>query len=289
MTLQKSVLITGLARNTESHLKKEIKRIEAQISKVFGNIKFLVIESDSKDNTVGELLEISSEMPNFKFISLHSLESEIPNRIKRLTHCRNTYVNELRLNKEYREIEFVMIIDFDIKNNRLDLKVLKDWINKPNWTALFANQTGAYFDIYALRKQGWSEGDCFQEYFKLLEFFNPEDAKHKAIWSKMLKVRKDTKPIRVLSAFGGLGIYRKEVFFAHDYSPTSDNYEISEHVVLHNKLRDNFDELLILPNLTNFSWNPHNLSKYKVFRELDNLSNRNFLIFVRKLIRKTLA
>jgi len=289
MVLRKSVLVTGLARNTEGHLKKEIKRIEAQVSKVFDDIKFLIIESDSTDNTLAELLKISSDKSNFKFISLNSLELEIPNRIKRLTHCRNIYVNELRLNKEYKDTEFVIVIDFDIKNNRLDLRVLKDWINNSNWTALFANQTGPYFDIYALRKQGWSEGDCFQEYFGLLEFFSPEIAKQKAVWSKMLNIPKDSKPIRVLSAFGGLGIYRKEVFLVHDYSPASDNYEISEHVVLHYKLKDNFGELLILPNLTNFSWNPHNLSKYRVFRKLDNLSNKYFLIYVRKLIRKRLA
>lgn len=289
MNLRKSVLVTGLARNTEGHLKKEIKRIEAQVSKVFNDIKFLVIESDSTDNTLAELLKISSENSNFKFISLKSIELEIPNRIERLTHCRNFYVNELRHNKEYRDSEFVIVIDFDIKNNRLDLRVLKDWINNSNWTALFANQTGAYFDIYALRKQGWIEGDCFQEYSKLLEFLSPAAAKQKAIWSKMIKIRKGAKPIRVLSAFGGLGVYRKEVFLAHDYSPASNNYEISEHVVLHKKLIGNFNQLLILPNLTNFSWNPHNLSKYKVFRKLDNLSNKNYLIFARKLIRKRLA
>ncbi len=169
------------------------------------------------------------------------------------------------------------------------MRILHDWLKLSNWAALFTNQRGLYYDIYALRKQGWCESDCFQEYNKLLKFLNPADAKEKAIWSKMVKIRRNSKPIRVESAFGGLGIYKKEIFLKFDYSPRSNSFLESEHVILHNKIDESFGELFILPNLTNFSWNPHNLARFKLFRKLNNLTDTSSLIRIRKFIRKRLA
>ena len=288
MNKDRSVLVTGLARNVAKHLHIEIIKIENELKKVFNLVNFLIIESDSNDDTLEVLENLKKTKNNFNYRCLGQLDRTYPNRIERLTLCRNTYVQEIRENKMYSKTEFIMVIDFDLKNNRLNLTVLKDLIDKNNWSGLFANQTGSYYDIYALRKKDWVEKDCFSEYRQLKKRYKPEKAKEIAIWSKMIKISKTAKMISVDSAFGGLGLYRKNLFLEHDYSNDSNDYFESEHVAFHKKIKELQGTLLIVPSLTNFSWGPHNLSKFKVFRFLDRSTNLKSLQGIRSFIRKAL-
>jgi len=289
MDKTKNILVTGLARNTEGLLSTELKKIQIHLSVFFSEVKFLVIESDSSDNTVGELKKIKTNTPNFEFISLGMLEKKYPNRIQRLTKCRNTYVTEIRKNKNYKSIDYVAVFDFDIRNNRLNLQPLNFWLSQEKWAAIFANQTGNYYDIYALRKKGWNENDCFAEYRNLLSNLPSNLAKNEAIWKKMIKIPLTAKPIKVQSAFGGLGIYKKEIFIRYDYEPRPNQIEQSEHVVLHYKIDRKYGDLFIVPNLTNFSWSPHNLSKFVFFRKLDSITRNIGLKKTREILRKRLA
>lgn len=280
-----SVLVTGLARDVGKHIIREVERINKQMKKTFSEINFLIIESDSQDDTLDKLKTLQDKYINFEYISLNKLEPLYPDRIKRLTLCRNQYVHQIRSNPKYKSTEFVSVIDFDIRNNRLNLKVLNDWISRGNWYGLFANQTGFYYDIYALRSVNWCENDCFDEYRELSKYLPAKDAKNKAIWSKMKKISKHSKPIEVKSAFGGLALYNKEIFLKYDYTNLDDSVNQSEHVVLHEKVEGNVGKMWIVPSLTNFSWNPHNLSKFRVIRILDNFTQKQIFKKIRVFIR----
>jgi hypothetical protein len=118
---------------------------------------------------------------------------------------------------------------------------------------------------------------------------SPQDAKELAIWSKMKKIRKSSPLIPVDSAFGGLGIYRKDVFMNFDYSLPPEHLHESEHVSLHKKIRDSNGLLFIVPKMTNFSWGTHNLSSYKLLRMLDRASNRKCFKIIRSFVRKLLS
>ena len=281
--------MTGIARDVAKILPKEIIRIEKKMNNIFDLVNFLVIESDSKDNTKKVLEDIKNKRNNFNYKSLGITESTLPNRIQRLAFCRNTYVKEIRENKLYNDIDFVAIVDFDIKNNRLRLNELKKLISEHNWSAIFANQTGLYYDIYALRKKGWVENDCFTEYMQFSMSMSSQDAKELAIWSKMRKIRKNSPLIPVDSAFGGLGIYRKNIFMKFDYSLSPEQLHESEHVSLHKKITDSNGLLFINPNMTNFSWGAYSLSRFKFFRMLDQASNRKGFRTIRSFGRKLLS
>ena len=289
MTEKKSILVTGIARDVARIIPKEINRIEKELKNIFELVSFLVIESDSKDNTMQVLYDVKSKKSNFNYKSLGNIESTLPNRIERLAFCRNTYVKEIRENKLYKEIDFIAIIDFDIRNNRLKLDDLKKLINETSWSAIFANQAGLYYDIYALRKKGWVESDCFGEYKKLSANMSPQDAKEIAIWSKMKKIKKNMPLIPVDSAFGGLGIYKKSVFMKFDYTLSPEQLHESEHVSLHKQITDSSGLLFIAPNMINFSWGPHNLSRFKLLRKLDQASNLKGFKIIRGFARKLLS
>jgi hypothetical protein len=286
---KKSILVTGLARDVAKFLPRELNRIEKGLNDIFEIVNFLIIESDSKDNTEKVLEEIKNERNNFNYKSLGVIESILPNRIQRLAFCRNIYVKELRENKLYKDVDFVAIVDFDIKNNRLRLNELKKLIGEQSWDAVFANQTGRYYDIYALRKKGWVENDCFADYKKFSISMSSQDAKELAIWSKMRKIGKNSPLIPVDSAFGGLGIYRKNVFMNFDYSLLNEQIHESEHVSLHKKITNSNGLLFIVPNMTNFSWSAHNLSSFKLLRMLDQASNRKGFKIIRGFARKLLS
>lgn len=289
MSEKKSILITGLARDVAKFLPKEIKRFEKEFNHIFEVVNFLIIESDSKDNTKKVLEDIKNERNHFDYISLGAIESTLPSRIERLAFCRNVYVKEIRENKLYKNVDFVAIVDFDIKNNRLRLNELKKLLGKQSWDAIFANQTGRYYDIYALRKKGWVENDCFADYKNFSMSMSSQDAKKLAIWSKMRKIGKNSPLIPVDSAFGGLGIYRKNVFMNFDYSLLNEQIHESEHVSLHKKIIDSNGLLFIVPNMTNFSWSAHNLSSFKLLRMLDQASNRKGFKVIRSFARKLLS
>ena len=289
MAERKSILVTGIARDVARIIPRELKRIEKELEKIFEIVSFLVIESDSKDNTKQVLDDIKSKKSNFNYKSLGKIESILPNRIERLAFCRNTYVKEIRENELYKDISFIAIVDFDIRNNRLKLNELRKLINEDSWSAIFANQTGLYYDIYALRKKGWVENNCFDDYKKFSATMSLQDAKELAIWSKMKKIRKNLPLIPVDSAFGGLGIYRKSIFINFNYSLLPDKIHESEHVSLHKKITDSNGLLFIAPKMTNFSWSAHNLSRFKSLRLLDQASNRKGFKIIRSFARKLLS
>jgi hypothetical protein len=273
------VLVVGLARNVERTLEKEVLRINKILSEIYGEVDFFIVESDSQDQTVKVLNSIAGSQRNFTFQTLGDLNLSFPHRIDRLRFCRNRYLNEVRKRFLTDSVFYseIIVVDFDIKNNRLTkLKILKALHSSANWDALFANQTGRYFDILALRKEGWCDSDCMVEVWNLTKKgVSREKAKEQEIWSKMRIISATHDPIPVDSAFGGLGIYKPWVFLQFDYS-TDDldsNLSESEHVAFHRKIRNAGGSLYIHPALTNFSWNPHSLASFKVLRRLDKWSN----------------
>jgi len=288
--LANRLLVTGLVRDSAKSLEAEINRIEKHTLKIFSSVAFFLVESDSTDGSDRTLQRLAKVRPNLAVLNLGGLEQEYPNRIERLRYCRNMYVNRIREVSERASFDFVMVVDFDIRNRRLDLTPLASLIYVDSWSGLFVNQVGPYYDIYALRKRGWVEGDCFKEFDKFSQVLTLSKAKHLAVWSQMQRLSKRSPLISVDSAFGGLALYRKEVFERFDYRLYSEEYRgESEHVSLHKKITTSGGKLFIVPAMTNFAYSPHNLAKYSFFRGIDMLLKSPFLRGLRRMLRKLIA
>ena len=284
-----NLLVTGLVRDSSRHLKNEIARIEKHAEKLFSQVNFFLVESDSADQTTNSLSQLKILKSNFDFISLGNLTGIYPNRLDRLRYCRNEYVNKIREDDRYRNCDFVLVVDFDIKNRSLNLDEVGELLHSEVWEGIFANQRGPYYDIFALRCIGWVEEDCFKKYNKLSENMSRAKAKHIAIWSQMRRIPTNASLIEVQSAFGGMGLYRRECFDRFDYS--APNFELrseSEHISLHYKITNGGGKLFILPAMTNFSFAPHNLSAYRIFRLLDKISRPRIFKQIRLMLRQLL-
>jgi hypothetical protein len=271
----KKVLIVGLARDCETTLLKEILRLQNIFLELFEQVDFYIVESDSSDGTVTTLTECSRVINGFNFQSLGKLQKMVPDRIERLRVCRNNYIEYIFSSKT--RYDFVVMNDFDIKNRKLKAKNLRAiFSEKIEWSAFFANQAGRYYDIYALRHPQWNNRDCFIEANELR--------------LSGIKIPVSNDPIQVESAFGGLAIYKTQDLKGLDYSLYSGVSPLeSEHISLNYKLINNGLKLYIHPRLINFSWNPHNLSSFKLFRAIDRHSKVGILRGIRRILRSAIS
>jgi len=278
-------LITGVARNCEKSIENEIKNLSKAFAKG-KNIEFLIVVSDSQDKTL-KILESLSGNVSLKYISLGNLKDRFPKRSERIAVCRNHYLDEIKKNDQYKNIDYVVVADLDGVNSKVTVESISScWNISESWDACFANQSAPYYDIWALRHKEWSPNN-WQDTYKFLinngcDMFSALDI---SAYSKMIRIKSTCKPIEVDSAFGGLGIYKKEVIVDSKYfGLDKNNNEICEHVPLNQNLRKKGYKLFIAPKLINCGWNTHNKNLKLIYKIINRF--KYFLKHLRCMFKK---
>lgn len=276
----KDFLITGLVRNGEKTIAKEIKHL-ASVFKNFSSLNWFVLESDSSDQTLLELEQLSREISHFRYKSAGNLADSMPSRLVRLAHCRNLYLDELRTNPLYQNIEYLVVADLDNMNPLLtEAAVLSCW-DKEGWGGVCANQRGPYYDLGALRHPDWMPHDCWRHYQFLIQQGKSEDeAMSAAVHTNMVTIAENAEWIEVDSAFGGIAIYPTQALGNARYKGYDKHgRDAVDHIGFHEGIRENGYKIFINPKLINTSFNEHthNLlesrqlrKKIKVFFRLCN-------------------
>jgi hypothetical protein len=273
---KKSVLICGLIRDGDDVLEKQIEMMDNAF-RDFKNVGFIIIESDSRDATPEILSRISQRRSDFNYICLGKLESTIPNRIQRLRFCRNKYVEFIRnSNKKY---DFIVVADLDGINSKLTRESINScFYTDFSWDMCSANQACGYYDLYALRAEGWCEKDILREIQLRGVNKSPRemfDLRTKLIYDQMKVIPRNHSWISVDSAFGGLAIYQATIFEEFDYTSEGKHNEIQcEHVDLHLRMSNSGKLLYINPRLINSYWNTYNLNRIKIIRRIRGLKRR---------------
>ena len=145
-------LIVGTVRDCSKYLKRDVERLKSAMGKV-KSLHWLLIESDSSDNTIKSLRNLNNTIDNFKFITLGNLANKMPLRGQRLAYARNIYVNKIKFDNEYKNIDFVIVADLDGLNKLINYKSIASCWSFKNWDMCSANQLGPYYDLWALRCQ----------------------------------------------------------------------------------------------------------------------------------------
>lgn len=280
-----SIVVVGTVRNCEKTIKSDYNRLKKSLCD-FKHISFFIVESDSSDKSVDVLEKLKSNNVFFDYLSLGSLKTKLPQRTRRIAFCRNKYLEELRNNSKYKEIDYVLVTDLDGTNNMLSRESILSCWEFDKWDVCTANQKGLYYDIWALRHPIWSPNDCWQQY----DFFTKElkmnnvDALRKTIQSRQLHIPDSCSPIEVESSFGGLGIYRKKAIEKSQYMGL-DNYgnEVCEHVSFHYKIRENGFRVFINPKLINCSsQKEHTKVKSKIIiKKYSSIISKPFNLFAK--------
>ena len=252
------VTIVGLARNCQNVVGSELRRIDSAFAEFKGR-NWIVVESDSDDGTADEIRSIGSKM-DLQLISHGRLRDRYPYRTHRLAFCRNTYLEEIESDSASGRCDFVVVVDLDGVNNALTRTSIRAcWDAEVDWDACFANQSGPYYDVYALRHSSWLPGDWYETYEFLLQHgLRQHKAIDTACYARMLTLDAEMPPIKVDSAFGGLGIYKRRLFDGCRYVGEGEaGREVCEHVALHEAMRREGARLFIIPSCINGTWNEH--------------------------------
>lgn len=258
----KEVVILGLCRNVSHQIENEVQQLLESFQD-FSKIHFRFVESDSTDSTLSSLTQLERDIPNFKFVSLGNLQEQISERVARICHCRNICLQILNDDPVLAKCAYVVVSDLDGVNSLLNRSAVLSCWKRSDWDACMANQAAPYYDIYALRHPDWAPDDCWHLENRLRSAgMNPLAARQKAIYERMVTIPSDREWIPVDSAFGGLAIYKRELFKNVKYFSVLPNGDhVCEHVTLHEQMKINGARLFINPSLINSGWNTHNSSK----------------------------
>lgn len=273
--MKNKIFVAGTVRNCANTLESEVRTIE----RAFGekcDLFWLVIESDSEDESPKVLESLKGKISNFNYKSLGELRFFYPERTDRLAICRNEYLKDIKaLDSSF---EFVVVADFDGINSRLTPEAIESCWSIKDWSVLTANQSGPYFDIWALRHPTWSPDDWMKEFNRLRgQRESTSKALKKSLYSKMITIPVNSEPIEVESAFGGIAIYRKNCFDHGEYVGSVEGRPVCEHVALHKSIRISGGKILINPKLINAGYTSHTL----ILRRLTRLKT-----FLKGLLNK---
>lgn len=285
----RKILLAGTISNNAKKFERDLIMFNELLSNKF-EVEYYFVESDSKDKTLAVLNKYKKLWNNFDFESKGVLATEIPERVERIRASRNGYVEYIKKNSTKKKWDFIFIADLDSMNSKLTLASIECVLNsEENWDAVFPVQRNGYYDLYALRHPIWNPIDFQSELIwrktRLVESFagsksifkkfllevNLDKLRSNVIYSKMLLFKSSNVAIEVESAFGGLGIYKTELFFKHNYSRILSDVLQSEHVDFHFKLRQDGYRLIVDPNLVNSNWNTYNINRFVIIRLLRRL------------------
>ena len=265
------IVFAGVLQNASQHLPSVLKNIE-NISKLASETGFIFVENDSVDSTKFDLNEWGKDRPNFHLVNLDGL-NQIQYRTLRLELARNTYLESIKANAILKNFDFLVVIDMDdISVYPVDITSLQNALSfldaDTSRAAVFANQQGGYYDMWALRSEEFCPTDVWEE---VLDYVNAHNVSDEEAFSQTFSKRIMTfdsfgAPIEVRSAFGGLGIYKMQ-FIQENLNPYLGSKikilqcggnepqivrsQICEHVHFHEGIRSQGGSLFIFPALIN--------------------------------------
>jgi hypothetical protein len=214
--INENIIICGIVKNCENKIKQNLD-LAIATGNCFNQYKIVIYENNSSDNTVAELNKYSdnnniiiisenidiSKKENFVIWSYTEITgSDHPCRIEMISNARNKVLNEIN-NDNYSDYSYVIWIDMD--SSGWDILGIIDSFNKKDlWDVVYSNNKVNYYDIYALRCETYPFGpEIIGEYF----------------WLNLprITIEKNNSLIPVYSAFGGIGIYKKELFKLYNF------------------------------------------------------------------------
>lgn len=248
-----SVAIVGITRNNEQQLIRGVENM-IDIGSLFDRFKIFLYENDSIDHTKNILHEFKQQYEKVFEYKCGS-SPNLPGKYQQMGHARQQCVNWVRqLHQVY---DHVIVMDPDIRIPVDRAGVIDTFKNKQpdSWDAVFANgiynTQGMMWDSFAFRTATY--GHVFTP-----DLFESNKLHEKDGTGRILPKDRWTP---VHSAFGGLGIYKRECFEVGNYDLKVND---CEHVGFHQSLRTKgLNKLFVNPRMIKkYSTDETNLSGY---------------------------
>lgn len=251
---QRRAVFVGLARNCAWFLPAVIQNIE-RLATLYRQSAVVIIENDSSDASKSILRDWLANRANGTLIELDGLAAREPKRTQRISTARNAALDYIR-SSPIGSWDHLVVLDLDDVNthpiscNGFERAV--DFLEgNPTVAGVFANQSIAYYDIWALRS-AWCRADCWKQISARPQWMSLELAKTIYVHVPQVVIPEHAPPIRVDSAFGGLAIYKLGSIANFKYEGLDvDGTEICEHVAFNQQISESGGQLFIYPGLIN--------------------------------------
>lgn len=209
--------ITGCAQNSASHLASVFKNIE-RLRSLFAQSQILILENDSIDDTRALIRDYAFSVQSVSALTFPGLNNIIPQKTIRLAHLRNIAMSWLAENSGLEEVDVVVVLDLDEVNTEpWDLNIFQElissWMMQAESAAIFANQQGIYYDLWALRHTQHSPDDVWSAIIKAHaedKSLSDQELLEMIYLPRQFSLPVGSPPLQVSSAFGGLAIYKAE-------------------------------------------------------------------------------
>ena len=238
MTINKEIFITGLARDCAHSLPSLLTQLET-LSTLFARYHFIILENDSLDDTKTVLNAFKAKHTE-AIIEYHDkIAKRHPKRTDRLAFLRNRILDIATERCNDPDNAYFLMLDLDGANNLIDAERIAHHVRQDDgsWSALFANQSEDYYDLWALRHPELCPYDIWEMVRERPKGMEKAEAIETFITSIRFNLPKDRGLIEVESAFGGLGLYLMSAIKGCRYLGLDDaGNEVCDHVALNREI-----------------------------------------------------
>lgn len=240
----KNIIMVGIAKNIGQCVDRTIKNL-VRIRSYFNKSKIFIYENNSSDNTKELLKSHGSQYDNFTIVTEDINTDRDMYRI--MAHARNKCVDFVR-KQNIKTYPLVLVLDLDLVIDINIMSIMNCFNHNKQWDVQTAN------GIYDTDYHYW---DTFA--FRTLEsdipyYFEPDhNTGLNTYWKTYCNIPQKQcrvdKFIDVVSAFGGICLYRSECFLSGQYN---ENINDCEHVSFHKMLISKGKKIIINPNFIKF-------------------------------------
>jgi hypothetical protein len=262
ISLNKTILFCGIARNVEKNLQRNIDCVH-RTGELFKDYRIFIYENDSTDNTAQILMDNRSS--RFMYLSEKRTDQNYQSKINSgedmwhynrcvvLSECRNKYLQYIEQSDT--QFDYVCILDLDLKGGwsydgikHAIFTLERDPLNacvsaygvlseKHGTDTLEQHDIKDYimYDSFAFRPLGWNIG----VHMMSTPMFNN------------INVQRGDEPIEVDSNFGGMAIYKAEALKNKKYETKKwrEGFVDSEHIIMHRQMKKEGWKIIMDPSM----------------------------------------
>lgn len=245
------IIFACAIRNCEKYLNAVYSNI-FNLASLFKEYKIIFIESDSSDKTLDVLKHLQSLNSNIEVVSLGNLEEQYSARTDRISIARNCYLDYV----EFKYVDYDLLCMFDADDRsayKIDPACFLSNFKYDNWDMICANQEQKYYDLWALRHEYWMPFDLIKHInLDRPAFISHTDANNMFSHARRIHIDRHHLPIKVESAFGGMGIVKiKSIKNARHIGRDENGLPWCEWVPFCRKLNNGEASIFINPNFIN--------------------------------------
>ena len=256
---ERSIVFAGCARDCARFLPGVLGNLE-RFARAASRSAFVFAENGSRYSTRAGLQSWLGARADAHLLHPDGAAIRSPERTVRIAAARNACLAEIE-SGALRGFDLLVMLDFDEVNEApipLDaFRAALDFLEeKSGNAAVFACSAPLYYDVWALRHSDWCPVDVWQEVTSSHEGSYAARVE-RFVHARQRGIAADAPPIPVLSAFGGLGIYRLGATRGLRYSGLDDaGRACCEHVAF-NEAVARAGALHIFPALRNHAPRGH--------------------------------